>query len=478
MSNIFGGGNVYNDLTIQNNLTVGNEIVGGGNASIAGDLAVADTITATTVQATNGNFTNLTGTVAPGQLLVQHSESTNDNASLVVGNNLSTLTTNSRGVHVGYNSLAGQGSIYNINNFGANDELYLNLPFTGTPAGVHVNKLYANSITEQVPTNGVQLEGILFKTNLIEATSDSLTIDAGSTPNSNIFFQSLGTNIASVTSGGLTLQAPLLAGTNNLTTTSGSLNMGSGSVNINAGQTILAAGSETITGGILDTLHVSTASTGSNNWIGGSFGGPDLGNGTRVVMGNLGGLSTIGANSYVGGLYTAWADLYINPSANVHVGPDITFDTSQKLTVNGNASIQGNVNISGSFQINGNPVGAGASIISFSNYKLGLSSSLYTTVQIIPWGGINQMIPSIIRIAVQCYGVGQALKMRLTNYNQTITFFENTFLGFGVSNAIVQIFDGTVVTPINGTTLTTPFCLQLGMVAGTGTYDYYSGYIQ
>jgi len=329
MSNVFGSNNSYN-LNVQNNITAGN------------------TITATTVQATNGNFTNLTGTVTPGQLLVQRVETTNDNASLVVGNNLSTLTNGSRGVHIGYNSVLGQSSIYGCNNSSTTGELYLNMPDSLPYAGVHIDKLYTGNITEATPLAGVKImDTVTIKTNSI-TNNDSLNISANGVTNNTLRLQSLGADGIIIDPTQVSVGKQMNLGVNSINMASGNLMLTAGNVNLN-GTVVNVNGIDTgssqykknnafITAGIQDTLHISTASTDSTNWIAGSFGGPNAGPKTRVVMGNLNDgvieKAVIGGHAFNGTSYTSWADLYINESANVHINASL-YSSSNNLSVGG-----------------------------------------------------------------------------------------------------------------------------------------------
>jgi hypothetical protein len=334
MSNVFGSNNSYN-LNVQNNITAGG------------------TISATTVQATNGNFTNLTGTVTPGQLIVQHVETTNDNASLIVGNNLSTLTNDSRGVHVGYNSLLGSSSIYGCTNSNSTGELYLNMPDSLPHAGVHIEKLYTQGITEQTPLAGVKImDTITFGTNTI-TNNDSLTIAANGVTNNTLHLQSLGVEGITITPSSVTLNKPINTGNNSITMVNGSIATINGSININGtlfqnigttiGSTEYKTTNAKINNGIQDTLHISTATTGSLGWIAGSFGGPDAGPKPRVVMGSLdiglGAKATIGGHTYNGSAYTAWDDLNINDSGNVHINSNL-YSSANNLTVGGVVDVQ------------------------------------------------------------------------------------------------------------------------------------------
>lgn len=334
MSSVFGTNNSFN-LNVQNNITAGN------------------LITATTVQATNGNFTNLTGTVTPGQLLVQRVETTNDNASLIVGNNLSTLTNGSRGVHIGYNSVLGQSSIYGCNNSSTTGELYLNMPDSLPYGGVHINKLYTGNITEATPLAGVKImDTVTINTNSI-TNNDSLNISANGVTNNTLRLQSLGADGIIIDPTQVSVGKTMNLGVNSINLASGNIIMTAGGINLNGttvnvngldtGTTLYKTTNAKVLGGVQDTVHVSTASTVSTNWIAGSFGGPDAGPKPRVVMGNLNDgvreKALIGGHAYNGTSYTAWADLYINDSANVHINSSL-YNSANNLSVGGVVDVQ------------------------------------------------------------------------------------------------------------------------------------------
>lgn len=460
MANVFGSINPFN-LNVTNNLEVGNMI------------------TATTVQATNGNFTNLTGTVAPGQLLIQYVETTRDNSSLVVGTNLSTLTNDSRGVHIGYDANSGQSSIYGCNNSEAIGELYLNMPFSLPNGGVHADKLFVDKITEETNLNGVVLmDTVTVKTNSI-ATTDSFNISADGLVNNTLRLQSLGVSGVEVSPTKVAIKKPLDMEANTLTMNGGNMTMNGGNMalfggSININGAILSQNSIRIGAGVQDTLRISTDTNGSGGWIAGSFGGPTPAPRPRVVMGTLQSSNfraTVGANTFDGATYTAWDRLYINPQGGVQIGADLTTLSSNSLNVGGSTSIQGDVNISGNYLVNGTPISVGTwKELSGSRYEAAIVNPFYQTNNVLTWNGVLSGIPTSVAMSIRGNGTGD-MQFRVTNFDQSIIFFESPLIPFNAN--ISRVFTSNVVTPITGATSTTPLIFQVRLDSGS-SFDVWS----
>ncbi len=579
MSNIFGlGDNQFLNLKVLNNLDTTN------------------LITANTVQAVNGNFTNLTGTISPGQLVVKHVETTRDNASLVVGSNLATLTTDSAGVHIGFDALSGQSSIYAVNNSNLTGELYLNMPFSLPNAGTHIAKVNTDNIQEETTNAGVKLaDTITFHTNEIR-NSDTIKINANGLVNNNVRIQSQDTDLIVARFNDVQIYKPLTCSSAPINVSNHDINISNGKLSINSGQANYGPNYMRIIAGLQDTIHVETNSTAGAGWIGGSFGGPDVGGSSRVVMGGLevspGSGQTkavLGGHVYTNGIgYTDWlalsvnpaghpvhigeiiyaspnelsvsgfvdvatgykiqdtvvldqthlllndttnkpllilqnnstdlnnlmcimdnnvshgiamgmwdygtgsgivpviaavktdgingisgedGTLYINPNNNVNVGQDISFASPEKLNVRGSACIEGNVNINGVYMVNGTPISTSVwKEIHGSRYVTGISSGTYQTINVLTWNGVLSGLPNSTSMSIEGSGSGN-LQYRVTNFNQTIVFFESPSIAF--NTGIARVFSSNVVTPMNGSTLTTPLVFQVRLISGA-TYDVWS----
>jgi hypothetical protein len=168
--------------------------------------------TGSTVQATNGNFTNLSGSLTGTQLLAQRTETTRDNSTVVIGNNLSTLTTNSRGVHIGYDSLAQQGSIYSMNDSGVITDLFLNSPFSYGNGATWAPSFRTNSIQEFTSSNGVQIAGGMKFINdgkTLRNAVDDIILDTTNLTNNTIRLKNQGTEIVQVNANELLLSKNL-----------------------------------------------------------------------------------------------------------------------------------------------------------------------------------------------------------------------------------------------------------------------------
>jgi len=448
MSNVFGTINPFN-LDVTNNINAGNIIM------------------AETMQATNGNFTNLTGTVTPGQLLVQHVETTRDSETMVVGSNLSSLTNNSRGVHVGFDAFSGQSSIYCCNNSEAIGELYLNMPFSLPNGGVHADKIYVDKITEETTTNGVVImDSVTVKNNEI-TTSDSFNISANGVTNNTLRLQSLGVSGVEISPTQVAIGKPVDMGGNSLTMNGGSVSMFGGTINVNGA--IMAQNYFLMNAGAQDTMHVETITNGSSGWIAGSFGGPNAVARPRIVMGALdvGGQirPTLGVNVLTPSVgYTAWDRLYINPLGGVNIGADITTLTSASLNIGGSTAIQGDVDISGTYKVNGTPISVVTwKELSGSRYVTSVVGPIYQTMNVITWNGVFSGIPTSTAMSITGNGIGE-LQYRVTNFDQSIVFFESPIISF--NTGIARVFTSNVVTPITGATSTTPLIFQARSVSG------------
>lgn len=395
---IFGGQqgtfidlNVYNDATIGRNETIG------GTLTVAGTSTLGALTTGTTFQGTNGNFTNLSGSYSGGQLLAKWVEATNDNSTVVVSSTLGSLTTNSRGLHLGYNAISDVSSIYAMDAAGtATTPLYLNSTFSYGNGAVYMPSLHTDNINEFAGSAGVNVSGLNIDTNVIKSTSGSgPIIESGSvsnnvtitcdnvvkllcTPtdvrlqsakllidvNGNLFITDdtksfyFGSNVglsntalnfngspaltaSTLTISGntaLTSSALSFAGVTGLTPTaltiSGNTALTSSALSF-AGVSCLTPNTLTFPAASGNAgVSVTTSSSGVGNWIGGSFGASGT---TRVVLGNNLGNATIGGHNST---FSSWADLYLNSGGgNTHVLSG-NYTSANALSVGGSVDVQ------------------------------------------------------------------------------------------------------------------------------------------
>lgn len=340
------------DLNVNNNLSVGN------------------TITANTVTATTGNFTNLTGTLSPGQVLIKRNETTRDNATLITGNTSATLANNSNGIHIGYDNTNQIGSIYCINNTNTITDLYLNNTSTLGLGTVHAGGLKTDNLSEETAANGIQVNsGIkLFDYGIYQGSSN-IRLNSNS---SYVDLQSGGNSI-------LKADTSLITASQALTMTLGGTVPAGQQLTLGAGGSLLSSVKLKLLGTSTSGIYVSTTDNGLN-WIAGSFGieGTVVG---RVVLGNLNGVATLGAHNYTGGAVIGWTELNMqdNTTAYTHFGPS-AYTSSNKISCSGYIDVQSGYKINNS-AILGYSGGATANTFLLPN-KASSSYTLATTVDI------------------------------------------------------------------------------------------------
>jgi hypothetical protein len=309
-----------NNLTVNNSAFILNETFH-QKIGDTGSLIQVDTL----------NATNINGTITPtGPLLVKNVELNRDNISCIIGNNFSTSSINSVGLHIGLDSVGNVGSIYSINSGGTITDLYLNSTSTLGNGATRAPSFYTDSITEFTSLNGIQLAGgIKFLNNAktIRNSVDDIILDANNATNNTIRLQSGSTDKFTVGPSQNTSTQNLIMGTN--------------SINFGSGQCILNNNSLNMTSANFDAVRISTVGSGGTEWIGISAGLDGIGVG-RVVIGNLNNVPTIGGHiTNSSGGYISWGDLNINnaPGANVHI-QNGNYTSANALSVGGSVDVQ------------------------------------------------------------------------------------------------------------------------------------------
>jgi len=294
-------------------------------------------------QTTNSDSTGPTGPIGPtgpssvtsSQLLLQRVETTNDNATFIAGDTLSTLSSSSSGVHVGFAAISQQGSIYSKSLGGVVSDLNINLPFTGGVGTVNMGGMRVDTIKNFTPAGAVKIQdGYQF-------LGDTTTLTNSNTVNINSSNVSPSASIINLQNSGttkLSIAPTLVRAIPNIQADANIVMPNATStINIASNQCILANNRLKIIGGASDTCHIATAND-NTGWIAGSF-GYEFGTTPipKVVMGTLNNRAGLGGHIF-NGSFISWADLDINfgsPVGGVKIGAN-AYESANALSIGGN----------------------------------------------------------------------------------------------------------------------------------------------
>lgn len=307
--------------------------------------------TFSTIQATNGIFTNISGTITDNDLLLKQNITSDDNAELIVGDTSSTLSTTSRGFHVGYNTTLQRTSMYSIKNDGSTPEdIYIGYSSLGSSGLSVKGHILTNIITEETTSQGILINNYIrvnsasiVSTNdiILNATSSNIKLNSLTIDQDGHSITSTGILNIGSTSANITLNSLAINSTGSGISTGGALSITTGSTfSVNSGFTVSSAG---VLGPLViadgqNGVMINNASSSPFTWVSLSAGCP-ADSQSRVVLGCLNNKSTFGGHLWSGTAYTSWDHIYINPVSGSYIRTGSTDTPTQQLSVTGNITV-------------------------------------------------------------------------------------------------------------------------------------------